>query len=199
MAALVSAFTGVIGLALGFFGVPSLVTPPTARTATATATATVTATVTASPAPGPSSTDGAAPSASDRTAKDVPLTDVDPLGAGYVNMEHKPVTMDGKRFDNAITAEELGSYESLSYSINERYKSLTVTVGLDDNSPAAPARVSFKSGGEDGKTLKSATAQINRPVEVTVDVTGVAILSIVAESDDCVCTLGLGSPVLHRG
>lgn len=93
----------------------------------------------------------------------------------------------------------LGSYETLSYSINERYKSLTVTVGLDDNSPAAPARVSFKSGREDGTTLKSVTAQINRPVEVTVDVTGVAILSIVAESDDCVCTLGLGPPVLHRG
>ncbi|MGW7276210.1 hypothetical protein ACWGH5_37625 [Streptomyces sp. NPDC054864] len=78
------------------------------------------------------------------------------------------MTMDGKRFDDAITAEGLGSYETLSYSINERYKSLTVTVGLGDASPAVPARVSFKSGGENGKTLKSATSQINRPVEVTV-------------------------------
>ncbi|MFD5700661.1 hypothetical protein [Streptomyces lasiicapitis] len=71
-------------------------------------------------------------------------------------------------------------------------------MGLNDDSPAYTARVSFKSGGKDAKTLKSATTQINRPTEVTVDVTGVGILTIVAESDDCGCVLGLGSPVLHR-
>ncbi|GGV73417.1 NPCBM/NEW2 domain-containing protein [Streptomyces griseoloalbus] len=196
-----TALTGVAGLFLGFFGVPSVITPPTARTVTATETVTATATVTvmASPsAPGGSATGGPSPSSSARAAKEIPLTDVEPLGAGYVNTERKAVTMGGKRFDNAIVAEELGFYESLTYSINERYKKLTLTVGLDDDSPAYPATVTFRSGGEYGKTLKSATAEINRPVEVTVDVTGVAILTIEATSDDGGCTVGLGNPVLHR-
>ncbi|MEU2132481.1 NPCBM/NEW2 domain-containing protein [Streptomyces sp. NPDC018352] len=196
-----SALTGVIGLVLGFFGVPSIITPPTARTVTSTETVTATATVTVTatpPAPDASDGDSPSPGSSARAANDVPLTDVEPLGSGYTNFERTAVTMGGKRFDNSIIAESLGFFESLTYSINERYKSLTVTVGLDDDSPAYPATVSFKSGGSDGKTLKSATAQINRPVEVTVDVTGVALLAIVTESNDGGPTLGLGNPMLHR-
>ncbi|MFF2014065.1 NPCBM/NEW2 domain-containing protein [Streptomyces sp. NPDC058195] len=194
-----SALTGVVGLVLGFFGVPSIVTPPTARTVTNTVTATATVTVTATPpAPGATADDGPSPGATARTADDVPLTDIEPLGSGYGNLVRQPVTMGGKRFDNAIVGESLGYFESLTYSINEHYKSLTVTVGLDDDSPAYPATVSFKSGGGEGKTLKSATAQINRPVEVTVDLTGVALLKIVAESEDGGPTVGIGNPVLHR-
>ncbi|MFE7468362.1 NPCBM/NEW2 domain-containing protein [Streptomyces sp. NPDC057499] len=194
-----TALTGVVGLVLGFFGVPSIVTPPTARTVTSTVTATATVTVTATPpAPGATADDGPSPGSSARAANDVPLTDVEPLGSGYNNLVRKPVTMGGKRFDNGVVGESLGYFESLTYSINEHYKSLTVTVGLDDDSPAYPATVSFKSGGEDGKTLKSATAQINRPVQVTVDLTGVALLTIVAESEDGGPTVGIGDPMLHR-
>ncbi|MFA3872238.1 hypothetical protein ABS735_00815 [Streptomyces sp. MMCC 100] len=104
--------------------------------------------------------------------------------------------MGGQRFDNAIITEP-GWYESVGYSINEHYKSLTVTVGLDDYSVAHPVTVAFKSGEDGEKTLKTATAQINRPVRVTVDLT-VAILQIEAgQLEDNVATVALGDPVLH--
>ncbi|MGW0705696.1 NPCBM/NEW2 domain-containing protein [Streptomyces sp. NPDC002643] len=197
-----SAFTGVVGLILGFFGVPSLVTPPTARTVTATVTATATTTVTASPTAEPSPSDTAdAPGAnadsstSPTPSTEVPLTDVEAVDTGQGGWERKAATMGGKRFDNSIVNDS-GGYEWLSYSINERYKRLTVTVGLDDDGVAYPGTVTFISGElGDGKTLKSANAQINRPVEVTVDVTGVAILTIHFDGDGAVV---LGDPVLHR-
>ncbi|MCX5358173.1 hypothetical protein OG864_05620 [Streptomyces sp. NBC_00124] len=43
------------------------------------------------------------------------------------------------------------------------------------------------------------TAQINRPVEVTVDLTGVAILTIAARQEDGnTVNVALGDPVLRR-
>ncbi|MFF5158033.1 NPCBM/NEW2 domain-containing protein [Streptomyces sp. NPDC000348] len=197
-----TAFTGVAGLLLGFFGVPALVTPPTAHTVTATTTATVTATatatVTAAPAPGASGTTGGTPSPRAGEDKDVPLIDIAPLNGAYGNWEVEPVVMGGERFDNAITTEP-GFYEGFGYSINEHYESLTVTVGLDDDSAAFPATVTFTGGEEGEKTLKSVSAQINRPVEVTVDLTGVAILRIEAGQADGESTkVALGDPVLHR-
>lgn len=197
-AALVTAFTGLAGLLLGFFGVPSFVTPPTARTVTATTTVTATATVTASPAPDPSGSTSSPPSPRADGTKDVPLTDIAPLGGSYVNWAVGPVVMGGKRFSNAVTTEP-GNGESVGYSINERYQSLTATVGLDDDGLAYPATVTFKSGDESGKTLKTVTAQINRPAKVTVELTGVAILTIeVGQADFKTPKVALGDPVLHR-
>ncbi|MCX4526687.1 NPCBM/NEW2 domain-containing protein [Streptomyces sp. NBC_01551] len=199
-AALVTAATGVVGLLLGFFGIPSFVAPPTAPsatrtvTATATATATVTATVTAAPAsggapsPGAGASPGAGPGAG-ATANEVPLGDLRPyLGA----MEPGSVVMGGKRFDNALHT----TCHDAQYSINERYKRLTVTVGLDDDAVAHKPSVVFTG---DGKGLKTVAAEINRPREVTIDVTGVAILRISMEGVNCLDGhVSLGDPVLHR-
>ncbi|MEV8017443.1 NPCBM/NEW2 domain-containing protein [Streptomyces sp. NPDC086554] len=132
----------------------------------------------------------------------MPLTDVDSLGGSYVNWAIEPATMGGKRFDDAITIQN-GNGENHGYRTNERYKSLTVTVGLDDDSAAYPATVTFLSGGgseDGGKTLKTVTAQINRPVKVTVDLTGVAILTIEGneKGDAEYPRIALGDPVLHR-
>ncbi|MFD8276619.1 NPCBM/NEW2 domain-containing protein [Streptomyces flaveolus] len=187
----------MVGLLLGFFGLPTVVDSPTAQSVTVTTT--VTATVTASPAAvePPASDPSAKPSAA-LPSGDVPLTDITPLSGLYTNWEIKPVVMGGQRFDNALTTEP-GWFESVGWSINEHYKSLTVTVGLDDNSAAYPVTVAFKAGTDGEKTLKTATAQINRPVQVTVDLTGVAILHVEAvQSDNESATVALGDPVLHR-
>lgn len=134
--------------------------------------------------------------------KDVSLNDIAPLGGSYVNWAVEPVVMGGQRFDNAITIQN-GNGESHGYSINERYKNLTITVGLDDDSAAYPATVTFTSGGsveDGGKTLKTVTAQINRPVKVTVDLTGVATLTIEGheQGEAEYPKVALGDPVLHR-
>ncbi|MEU5704244.1 NPCBM/NEW2 domain-containing protein [Streptomyces aurantiacus] len=195
-----TAFTGVAGLLLGFYGVPTFVTPPTARTVTATVTETATATVTATatPVPGPSGSGGSTPNPNTGDGKNVPLTDITPINESYGGWESKPVIMGGRSFDNALTTEP-GYYDSFGCSINEHYKSLTVTVGLHDDSAAYPATVTFASGEDGEKTLKSVAARINRPVEVTVDLTGVAILTIAArQGDGNSVNVALGDPVLHR-
>ncbi|MEU9593863.1 NPCBM/NEW2 domain-containing protein [Streptomyces sp. NPDC048193] len=189
----------MVGLLLGFFGLPTVVDSPTAQSAAATATVTATATATVTAAaeqPGADADASAEPSAALPTG-DVPLTDLTPLSGMYTNWELKPVVLGGRRFDNALTTEP-GWFESVGWSINEHYKSLTVTVGLDDNSAAYPVTVAFKAGADGEKTLKTATAQINRPVQVTVDLTGVAILHIEAvQSDNESATLALGDAMLH--
>ncbi|MEU0689573.1 hypothetical protein [Streptomyces uncialis] len=208
-AAIVSAFTGVAGLLLGFFGVSTFVTSPTARTVTATvtatATATVTATVTATPAPGTGSGQGEPGTGTGRTpspvasgTKDIPLTDIAPLHESGEGWQTTSAVTGGTRFDSAMVS-EIGSYDRVIYSINERYKSLTLTVGLDDDSPAYPITVKFSGGADREKPLKTVTARINRPVQVSVDLTGIAIFHIEAEQPEShTATVVLGNPVLHR-
>ncbi|MFF3641696.1 hypothetical protein [Streptomyces sp. NPDC002564] len=68
VAAWISAITGLIGLVLGFFGLPAVFSSPTARTVTETVTATATVTAPADPAkapPSPSSSAQGDPRASD--------------------------------------------------------------------------------------------------------------------------------------
>jgi hypothetical protein len=89
-----------------------------------------------------------------------------------------------QRFDTALTT---------------HHKSLTVTVGLDDNTEAYPVTVACKAGQDGEKTLKTATAQINRPVQVTVDLTGVAILPVEAvQADGESAGVALGDAMLHQ-
>ncbi|MEU2062512.1 NPCBM/NEW2 domain-containing protein [Streptomyces sp. NPDC013455] len=181
IAALISAVTAVLGLLLGFFGLPTLVNSPTARTVTATTTVTATATVTASPRTAdtgaPSQSSGPAPLPSGEVA----LRDLTPLGSfPDEHFQIRTVTLGGKAYSNAmvVTYPCVSSWE---YSINERYKTLTLTVGLDDNGVAEPGKLSIKG---DGKARKNIMLEINHPQTVTVDVSGVVKLGIDPEFGD---------------
>ncbi|MFD8983858.1 hypothetical protein [Streptomyces sp. NPDC059564] len=74
LAALISAATGVVGLLLGFFGLPTFVNSPTARAVQPTVTATVTVTA-AAPSSGSAGSAPSAPlSAAPSTGQGTPVT-----------------------------------------------------------------------------------------------------------------------------
>ncbi|MFJ8111389.1 hypothetical protein [Streptomyces sp. NPDC096132] len=182
VAALISAFAAVVGLLLGFFGLPTVIDSPTARTVTATATATVTVTA---PAPIPSGSDGEASATPSSLAPlppgTVPLTGLSPVrGSGSFNLQS--VTMGSKPYEQAMAFNPCDA-GPLEYSINERYQSLTLTIGLDDNSTAKLITVTIEG---DDHVLKTVSTEINRPQDVTVDMTGVVKLEIdFTTNDDC--------------
>ncbi|MEU3481226.1 NPCBM/NEW2 domain-containing protein [Streptomyces sp. NPDC033754] len=192
VAALVSALTAVAGLLLGFFGLPTLVNSPTARqptvvtvTVTAPPTATATTTTTA-----PATSDPGTDSGTDDPGTDSPesvpappplptgtvaLKDLTPLGDyGSDGIGLSTATLGGKAHPNAIVL-KYPCQGPIEYGLNERYKSLSLTVGLDDNSLATPGALSIIA---DGKQRKSVMLEINRPQTVTVDLTGVVRLGI---------------------
>ncbi|MCX4444921.1 NPCBM/NEW2 domain-containing protein [Streptomyces sp. NPDC087866] len=182
IAALVSAAAAVVGLLLGFFGLPTVVDSPSARTATVTETVTATTTVTASPAEVPEGTETRSPSGqASPSANDVLLADLTPLGIAPDQIfSIQDVTMGAKPYPGAMVITYL-CQSGLEYSINEKYKTLTFTAGLDDDSVAVPGRLSVIG---DGKLRKHVRMQINRPQTVTIDVSGVVKLAIVPEFDN---------------
>ncbi|MGS2590582.1 NPCBM/NEW2 domain-containing protein [Streptomyces hebeiensis] len=201
VAALISSLAAVAGVLLGFFGLPAVVDSPTAQTAppatTATATATVTVTAPAPPASG-SDNDGTAkpPAPAPLPSGSVPLTDLSPVGGGDA-FTLRSVTMGSNSYESAMVLALPCSGAPIDYSINERYTSLTFTVGLDDNGVAEVINVTIQG---DGVNRKAVNAEINRPRAVAVDVTGVVKLRITStgecgESDRLV--VGPADAALH--
>ncbi|MFF3859845.1 NPCBM/NEW2 domain-containing protein [Streptomyces sp. NPDC002209] len=186
VAALVSAITAVIGLLLGFFGLPAVVNSPTARTVTVTETirATATVTVTASP-PAQVGGTGEPPGPAPLPSGGVPLKDLTSLGPFDSDKTSlSSATLGGKTYSNAMVF-RYPCQEGLEYSINQRYKTLTLTVGLDDNSVAKPGKLSING---DGKVRKNVMLEINHPQTVTVDISNVVRLSIqpdISEPSSC--------------
>ncbi|MFJ8436269.1 NPCBM/NEW2 domain-containing protein [Kitasatospora sp. NPDC094019] len=191
VAALVSAGTAVVGLMLGFLGLPAVVDSPTAKTVRTTETVlvtttetvrpTATVTVTASPtAARPSDTPGSGSPAPLPTGE-VALRDLRPVGGPFADqgLQLRSVTMGGKTYPNSMVFHYpcQGGYE---YSINQHYKSLTLIAGIDDNGVAEHGKLSIKG---DGKEIKNVMLEINNPQTVTVDLTGVAKLDVGTDFD----------------
>ncbi|MFI6420228.1 hypothetical protein ACIBG6_22860 [Streptomyces sp. NPDC050842] len=183
-----SALTAVAGLLLGFFGLPTLVNSPTARPVV------VTVTVPAPPAAGASATPASAtptPTPDPETSGPETIPAPPPLPTGAVALkdltplgDHGPdkvglstATLGGKAHENAIVL-RYPCINTVEYGLNERYKSLTFTTGLDDNGLAKPGKLTVAG---DGRPLKSVMLEINRPQTVTVDLTGVVTLAIYSD------------------
>ncbi|MFF8836305.1 hypothetical protein [Streptomyces sp. NPDC015130] len=199
-----SALTALAGLLLGFFGLPTLVNSPTARPVVVTVTvpapapsgtgtdtaATATATATATPSPetsGPDADDPRSlPAPPPLPTGTVALKDLTPLGDwGADEVGLSTATLGGKAHPNAIIV-RYPCQGPVEYGLNQRYKSLTFIVGLDDNGLATPGKLTVTG---DGKPLKSVMLEINRPQSVTVDLTGVIRLGIAPDiMDGSYCT-----------
>ncbi|GAB2904747.1 NPCBM/NEW2 domain-containing protein [Streptomyces mayteni] len=201
MAALITAVTGLVGLLLGFLGLPTVIDSPTATAVTVTETirSTATVTVTASPDADSGSGEDTGSGEEEEPAPlppgEVALADLEEVG-NYPSYELGSATMGGVRYEDAMLI-AYSCNEDMDYSINERYTTLTLIFGLDDNTIATPASITISG---DGQQLESVGAEINRPREVTVDVTGVARLLITTElaGDSCPDTqLAIGNAVLH--
>ncbi|MEV6329248.1 NPCBM/NEW2 domain-containing protein [Streptomyces sp. NPDC051909] len=205
IAALISALAAVAGVLLGFFGLPAVINSPTARkpepqAPVVTTTPPPTVADTTSP---PASSDTTGPETSSTTplpalpTGTVLLKDLEPF-SGSIDYELRPVTMGTKRYDQAMVFTNPCDGSPIQYSVNERYKSLTFTAGLDDNTTVDTIKVTVMG---DGRARKAVGLVINRPQTVTVDVTGVVKLSIVAEGPSCSYMDGivaaLGNPTLH--
>ncbi|MFE7551241.1 NPCBM/NEW2 domain-containing protein [Streptomyces gardneri] len=204
-----SALTAVAGLLLGFFGLPTLVNSPTARPVVVTVTVpappaagATPATATSTPVPETSAPDADAPETIPAPPPlptgTVTLKDLTPLGDyGDDMVGLSTATLGGKAHPNAIVI-KYPCQGPVEYGLNQRYKSLTFTVGLDDNSLATSGKLTVIG---DGKPLRSVMLEINRPQTVTVDLTGVIRLGIQSDIDDG-CTTGavviaLGGAVLR--
>ncbi|MFF1909621.1 NPCBM/NEW2 domain-containing protein [Kitasatospora sp. NPDC058218] len=186
VAALVSAITAVAGLLLGFFGLPAVVDSPTAKTVTVTETvhATATVTVTASPPPAAAVSTPGLPSPAPLPSGEVALRDLTTIGiVGNSGIQLRSATMGGKTYSNAMvfTYPCQINYE---YSINQRYKTLTLIAGIDDNGVARHGKLSISA---DGKERKNVMLEINNPQPVTVDMSGVVMLQIVSNFGDESC------------
>lgn len=176
IAALISAVAAVIGLLLGFYGLPAVVDSPTAQ---AGATATVTTTVTAPAQPGAGDTGRTQPPSplAPLPSGVVPLSDLTPVAGDYA-FTLRSVTLRGTSYENAMVLTDPCSGSPIEFSVNERYRRLTLTAGLDDNGIAELVKITIKG---DGQVLKTVGAEINRPQAVTVEVTGVVKLTITSE------------------
>ncbi|MEU5979622.1 NPCBM/NEW2 domain-containing protein [Streptomyces sp. NPDC047315] len=188
-AALVSAITAVVGLLLGFFGLPSVVNSPTAKsvtvTETVTATTTATATIESSPKEPADGGPSQPPAVPPLPSGEVALSDLTPLGSFPDDeFSQQSVTLGGKTYPNAMV-DIYPCQPGAEYSINQRYKRLTLTTGLDDNSVAVKGKLLIMG---DERTRKSIMLEINKPQTVSVDITGVVKLAIEADiSDDSSC------------
>ncbi|MEU7075938.1 NPCBM/NEW2 domain-containing protein [Streptomyces narbonensis] len=190
-----SALTAVAGLLLGFFGLPTLVNSPTARPVVVTVTVPVphatatgagaTTTTASTPSPETSSPDTEDPRSVSAPPPlptgTVALKDLTPLGTyGADKVGLSTATLGGRTHPNAIVL-TYPCQGPVEYSLNERYKTVAFTVGLDDNGLATPGKLTVVG---DGKPLKSVMLEINRPQTVTVDLTGVIRLAIQADISD---------------
>ncbi|MFI1188950.1 NPCBM/NEW2 domain-containing protein [Streptomyces californicus] len=178
MAALISALAAVAGVLLGFFGLPAVVNSPTARRPEPTVPVATTP-------PSPTEDASTSPPAEPETTKPklpplpsdtVPLSDLDPLVGGD-DIQIQSVTMGNKLYEKALVFTTVCS-STVEYSINQRYRSLSFTVGMDDNATAVNMKFTIEG---DGRARKVVGAEVNRPQDVEVDVTGVTRLGIEVE------------------
>ncbi|MCX4823432.1 hypothetical protein OG883_26840 [Streptomyces sp. NBC_01142] len=137
MAALVSAITAVFGLILGFFGLPTFVNSPTARTVTKTVEATVTVTATPDPAaatPGPGSTSSAVPPPSASAAGPFSLVrDLIPFeSAPYTDYVTGSQKVDGRSHPTTLNA----LCGKSTWQLDRDYKTLTTRFGVSDDAPS---------------------------------------------------------------
>ncbi|MEU9608839.1 NPCBM/NEW2 domain-containing protein [Streptomyces sp. NPDC048057] len=150
-------------------------------TETVTATTTATATIETSPKVpadgGPSQSPAVPPLPSGQVA----LSDLTPLGS-FPDDEFslQSVTLGGKSYPNAMV-ETYPCQPGAEYSINQRYKKLTLTAGLDDNAVAVKGKLLIIG---DGKTRKNIMLEVNKPQTVSVDITDVVKLAINADISD---------------
>ncbi|KPI25367.1 Glycosyl hydrolase family 98 putative carbohydrate binding module [Actinobacteria bacterium OV450] len=184
VAALVSAGTAVLGLLLGFLGLPVVLNSPTARTVTEAPHATVTVTVTASsPVAAGGPAEPSAPAA--LPSGEVALRDRPPTGSfDREKISLSSATLGGKAYQNAMVY-RYPCQDGPEYSLNQRYKTLTFTVGLDDNGIARPGKFSVIG---DGTEIKSVMLEINHPQTVTVDTSSVINLRLqpdLSEPNSC--------------
>ncbi|MEL5953399.1 NPCBM/NEW2 domain-containing protein [Streptomyces sp. CLV115] len=147
---------------------------------TVTRTVTVTATPTVETPPGkPADEDPAqSPAPAPLPSGEVALSDLTPLG-DYPDDESglRTVTLGGKSYSNAMVV-KYPCQPGTEYSINQRYKKLVLTVGLDDNAVAVSGKLEVIG---DGKTRKNIMLEVNRPQTVSVDIAGVVKLGIEAD------------------
>lgn len=204
VAALISAGTGLLGLLLGFFGLPAVVSSPTAVRVTVTETATVpgpTVTVTAPSAdhPDPGSGPSASPSGSPGAERQS-LTLFDPVD-GSAALSAGSGTLKGKAYADAVTVAFCTTGRFTEYNLGTDWKKFRATVGLDDGSSDWPMRVQIDA---DGRHLKNVRAGLGDPQGIDVDVTGVTRLRIGYEVLGDTCDyenqprLVLGNPALSR-
>ncbi|WP_018566313.1 hypothetical protein [Streptomyces sp. PsTaAH-124] len=138
VAALISAGTGLLGLLLGFFGLPAVVSSPTAVRVTVTETATVpgpTVTVTAPSAdhPDPGSGPSASPSGSPGAERQS-LTLFDPVD-GSAALSAGSGTLKGKAYADAVTVAFCTTGRFTEYNLGTDWKKFRATVGLDEDPP----------------------------------------------------------------
>ncbi|MFE7530786.1 NPCBM/NEW2 domain-containing protein [Kitasatospora sp. NPDC057542] len=203
IAALISAGTGLLGLLLGFFGLPAVVNPPTATQATAiqtvpgptvtlpSATVTVTASATGTTAPGSA---GAGPD----TQRLSLMTYVDTNGPAL-----GPVTgtLNAKPYDDALGMSTCPSRGWVDYNIGRSWKRFTASaVGIDDNSPYNAITVEVFV---DDRKLASFPVGVGNPQTVDVDITGGIRLGIAySTGSDChpskAARLVIAEPLLKR-
>ncbi|MFE6745100.1 NPCBM/NEW2 domain-containing protein [Kitasatospora purpeofusca] len=176
---------------LGFLGLPAVVDSPTAKTVRTTETVlvtttetvrpTATVTVTASPTGSGSSSTSGAPSPAPVPSGETALRDLRPVGNVFADqgLLLKSATMGGKTYPNSMVF-RYPCQTGYEYSINQRFKTLTLVAGIDDNSVAEHGKLSIKG---DGNEIKNVMLEINNPQTVTVDLTGVAKLYVSTSFD----------------
>ncbi|MFH8219293.1 NPCBM/NEW2 domain-containing protein [Streptomyces sp. NPDC018057] len=192
-----------------FFGLPAVVSSPTAVRVTVTETATVpgpTVTVTAPSAdrsdPGSGSGPSASPSGSPGAERQS-LTLFDPVD-GSAALSAASGTLKGKKGKacaDAVAVAFCTSGRFTEYNLGTDWKRFRATAGLDDGSSDWPMRVQTDA---DGRHLKNVRAGLGDPQGIDVDVTGVTRLRIGYEVLGDTCDyenqprLVLGNPALSR-
>ncbi|MFE9427749.1 NPCBM/NEW2 domain-containing protein [Kitasatospora sp. NPDC006697] len=181
MAAMISALTGVAGLALGFFGLPA------AGVASPTAAARPTVTVTV---PGPAitvtaaSTVAASDSASPQSPAAAPgggsLTGLRPSRESDHPLSGGSATMNTQSYSDALLGNPCGAPYTSVYDLNRSYKQLTGLLGIDDSSQNVGGDVQIDA---DGQHVQLAHLALDHTVPVDINVTGVQRLTITYWTD----------------
>ncbi|MFD9303562.1 NPCBM/NEW2 domain-containing protein [Streptomyces sp. NPDC060048] len=172
-----------MGLCLGFFGLPTVVRPPTAVSATATQTVagpTVEVTVTAGGAQGTHTPLPASPSGTQSSS----LTLLDPINddPNVFPLARGATSLKGTSFPDALLRRTCDKH-STGYNLANSWKKLTATVGIaDDSKTSVPVTVDVIG---DGRPLATAQAVLGDPRALTADVTGVTRLTITYQASDC--------------
>ncbi|MFB8243339.1 NPCBM/NEW2 domain-containing protein [Kitasatospora purpeofusca] len=171
IAALVSAGTAVAGLLLGFFGLPTLVNSPTARTVTETVTATATVTVTAAratvatpapPAAGQSSQP--APTSADRISL---VNDLLPVAEEQGPYDHGSQKVNGQIHPTTLSS----SCSITTWQLDRQYTTFTATLGAADST--GPGSKVLLYVELDGVRKIERNMAVGSTVPVTLDLRGV--------------------------
>lgn len=163
------------------------------------ATVTVTEVRTAVPGPAESSSDSAPPEVENVTY----LTNIDPAqdssGVFGSDWKNAPVTIDGHDYQQGMeTTDEASDTDcqaTRDYALSRNYSHLRAVVGFaDDSQETTPA--SFKVM-LDGKTVRSATVQLGRPITLSLDLRGAVRLGLSVDTGCESVTVALGDPKLE--